>query len=565
MTLSVFHRTTRRAGLAALLAVLLAAAGCSDARSDAPAPAVADVAGQPITVQEFRDRYAGYVTRSGLTDSPRLREQYLQHLVDIKLIVRAQRDAGLAEEEGYRYEAERVERKLLLDGYAEQEIFAPVEATDAELRAYFVRINTKLRARHLYARTEAQARALYARLQAGESFEALAREVFADSALAASGGEVGLFGFDEMDAAFEDAAYALEVGETSAPVKTAQGYSIIRLDERLAQPVMTESDFLEKRGQLRAYVLERKRRAALQAHSAALAEALAVETRPDALARLMAQIDGSALLPEGEALDAWLDAPLLTFERDGRRVTWTVADFRERAQYTADEQRAAVGSPEHLEAFVTGLVVREEMLRRARALGVDRDPRFVYGRERALEAYAHGVAVERFTAATTVPEDSVRAAYEAGRDRYVMPAQVHVREMLFETKAEAERVKALLGTASFETLARAHSVRPGADATGGDLGFVSRAQLGLLADPVFAADAGATLGPLEVAGRYVLLQVGERREARPAAFDEVRADIEQRLRTDYGRQAFRPYVAALRDRYAVAVDLDAALAVVLAD
>lgn len=54
---------------------------------------------------------------------------------------------------------------------------------------------------------------------AGESFEALAEEVFTNPYLANNGGDIGEFTVDEMDIAFENAAFALNVGDVSAPVK----------------------------------------------------------------------------------------------------------------------------------------------------------------------------------------------------------------------------------------------------------------------------------------------------------------------------------------------------------
>ena len=96
------------------------------------------------------------------------------------------------------------------DRYAAGAIYDTVQVRERDVADLFVRVNTTLKARHLYARTREQADRLYARLQAGETFEDLAREGFADSVLAARGGSVGYFEFDEMDPAFEDAAFARE-------------------------------------------------------------------------------------------------------------------------------------------------------------------------------------------------------------------------------------------------------------------------------------------------------------------------------------------------------------------
>ena len=65
------------------------------------------------------------------------------------------------------------------------------------------------------------------KLGAGEDFAALAKQ-HSDCGSAQAGGDLGAFGRGQMVKAFEDAAFALNVGETSEVVETPFGYHIIR-------------------------------------------------------------------------------------------------------------------------------------------------------------------------------------------------------------------------------------------------------------------------------------------------------------------------------------------------
>lgn len=77
------------------------------------------------------------------------------------------------------------------------------------------------------AAARAKAEELQARLQGGEDFATLARRE-SDCASAGKGGFLGGFSRGAMTPAFEDAAFALEVGEISDIVETSFGFHIVK-------------------------------------------------------------------------------------------------------------------------------------------------------------------------------------------------------------------------------------------------------------------------------------------------------------------------------------------------
>lgn len=81
------------------------------------------------------------------------------------------------------------------------------------------------------------AQEVLSKARSGEDFAALAQEYSADNNASQGGDYVFTKGI--MDSAFEEAAFALEPGEISEPVKTQFGYHIIKLEEKISegQPV----------------------------------------------------------------------------------------------------------------------------------------------------------------------------------------------------------------------------------------------------------------------------------------------------------------------------------------
>jgi parvulin-like peptidyl-prolyl isomerase len=68
-------------------------------------------------------------------------------------------------------------------------------------------------------------------LDAGDNFEELAI-AYSEDASAQSGGDLGWFGKGRMVKEFEEAAFALEIGAVSDPVRTQFGWHIIKLEEK---------------------------------------------------------------------------------------------------------------------------------------------------------------------------------------------------------------------------------------------------------------------------------------------------------------------------------------------
>jgi foldase protein PrsA len=86
----------------------------------------------------------------------------------------------------------------------------------------------KIKCSHILVKKQSEAMAVLERLKKGESFTNLARELSVDRGSGKKGGDLGLFGRGVMVKAFEDAAFKLNKGEISQPVKTEFGYHIIK-------------------------------------------------------------------------------------------------------------------------------------------------------------------------------------------------------------------------------------------------------------------------------------------------------------------------------------------------
>ncbi len=84
----------------------------------------------------------------------------------------------------------------------------------------------RIKARHILVKEKFEADDLLKSLSGGKSFPELAKS-FSLCPSGKDGGDLGEFGKGMMVAPFEDAAFALKVGEVSPPVRTQFGYHLI--------------------------------------------------------------------------------------------------------------------------------------------------------------------------------------------------------------------------------------------------------------------------------------------------------------------------------------------------
>ncbi|HZG55462.1 peptidylprolyl isomerase [Paenibacillus sp.] len=154
-----------------------------------------------------------------------------------------------------------------------------IEVTDEELQTYYdenkaqYETGEQVKASHILVETKEEAEAILAELKGGADFAEQAKEHSKDGS-AASGGDLGYFGRGAMVAPFEEAAFALEIGEISDIVESEFGFHIIKLTDKKAA---TTATFEEKKEEIRETLFDTKVNERISAYVEELKTAAKIE------------------------------------------------------------------------------------------------------------------------------------------------------------------------------------------------------------------------------------------------------------------------------------------------
>ena len=170
-------------------------------------------------------------------NTPEGRRALTEELVAQKLFLLDAQKNLLEAEKAFQEQLKRAKEQLLTE-YAIRKTIERADVKEEEIQAFYNENLDKftqgetVNASHILVETEEEAAKIAADIKAGTlTFEEAAAK-YSSCPSKDAGGNLGEFGRGQMVPEFEEAAFALEVGVVSDPVKTQFGYHIIRVNAK---------------------------------------------------------------------------------------------------------------------------------------------------------------------------------------------------------------------------------------------------------------------------------------------------------------------------------------------
>ncbi len=503
----------------------MGALSCTEKADD---DVLAQINDYSITKIHFENAFKEYYYRTGraISANPSTKLSVLNAKFDNYVLATYAEDKGLDRTEEAIQKRGEIERRVLNEEYLNQVILKDIQVSDTELNQYFVRFNTTLRASHLFAHDLESANEIYKRLQNGEDFEELAKEVFQTPYLANNGGDVGRFTTDEMDIAFEEAAFGLKIDEISKPVPTAQGYSIIKLTDRFTKPILTKNEFANKKAEIASYVYKKKKELATREHLYNFRDDL--EFNPeifDALWTNMNENYSSAISKDAEFLSNLASDKTLAVYND---FEFTLDDFAVEYRFTPLSQINAIEGKMGFENFVIGTALRAYLFKNAKDADIGDQKIVKESIEETFYTYLAQSAIKDLKSSISNTDQELRIAYQNNGERFYKPIEVNLSRIVVDTEEKANfLISELKKGADFKALVEKYTIINEDLLTSGELGFVNVKNYGSYAPKISELKVGEISEVINYqTGQYTIYKMNGKIEGRPLTFNEAKESVD---------------------------------------
>jgi len=505
---------------------------------------IALVGDRKILVEDYIDRFTEYLKKTGVNDNLKLRHDFLNMLIDEAVLLEYARVSNLIEEPRIKTRLQNKQEQLYLDYYYEKYIYPQLTVSETELREAFRRSKIKIRARHLYARTLEDILEIEQRLAEGKSFESLARKLFNDPVLSSNGGDLGWFSFDEMDPNFEDGAYSMQIGETSNPVKTNDGYSIIQVLDIQSQPFITESDYVKNEKWLLLQVKRRKHARFLESKTDEILSNLDLrindqiledvyEELPKLRNRILTNLDLTEM-----SIKSRNDILLSSINGE-----WTIQQVIFKLAELNKNQWNRIIDQNDLVEVLKGLVIREEIEKRIAAYDIPRQPQVIKLIEKKQNEEIIAQITEYIRDTLTIKEEVIQDYYEAHTNEFVSQTKYKVAEIAVEDSILAWHVASLIAAGEdFSDMAKSYSENERSASRGGYIGWGEIAQFGKLSDHIAKSQVGDVVGPFKYYDKFILVKLLEIRKPSPLNFEDSKDKIAEKLKPDIFKNAYFRFI-----------------------
>jgi parvulin-like peptidyl-prolyl isomerase len=494
---------------------------------------VASVGNENITFGTYLARYEDYLIFSGIQDNQQARFAVLNNMINEILLKSYDDNSTIYNNSEFNKEKEWARKETVLAFLKDREVYAKITASDDELKIAYIRSKVKIAVRHLYASTEKEAENLYQLVRMGVSFNELAKQCFTDTALKNNGGYLGYINWGSTDPNFENAAYSMRVGEISRPVKTAQGYSIIKVEDIVQNPFKTQDEFLRMKEKLERAVRISKKIPSEEAYLNQIFNKSDVIFNEIALSAILNDLKetnfNSSNIESNNQIKTIKDCVKY------KDKLYSAKEIENKIFEVPKYNRDLLTDLKTLKQAVLALVMQDVLLGIANGKGYD-STSYVNESYAKLENNIY-LNYKRSEVLATVPvsDSEIVKYYKDNIAQYSTEREIDVQEIILDNDSTANAiVKKINSGEDFGNLAEKYSLRVWSAKNKGEMGYSQLSNFGDMKDTLWDSPLGKLFGPVRFDKYYGVFRVLGKKDVEPINISLVKQEIIKNIENEKG-------------------------------
>ena len=472
------------------------------------------------------------------------KEEVLNRLIKEKLLALEAERMGYRNDEDVNENLEVVVEKAMVNQLYRNVVMGKAKVGDGEVKSFYNRLGEEVKIRHIMLESEKQADSVYTELtEKKKDFDELVKLTI-DTDTKGKGGDLGWVRWGGgLPDEFERVAFSLKAGETSKPVKSNEGYHIIRVDDRRE---VERKPYEEWKGKIKNWLEMRKVKRLETEYFEEMKTKAKIKINEEILANLVNKTPE----PDRETL-APAPLPLVTEEEREKSLVssivggLTVGEVLKEME--KDRRRPSFKQLDEAKRFIEFLATYRFLVAEAKKLQLERSPEVMLEIESQIDSRMAAKLSKETYDNIKAGEGELVGFYKAHiEDYYTQPKRVQASEILVETEEEAKEIlKRLRRGEDFAELAKEKSIHSSKE-RGGDLGLIAMGMYPDIEEAAFRLKPGEISDVLKTKDGFAIIKVTQKLAKRIQPFDNVKESVETAFRMEKWEGELEKLLSRLR-------------------
>lgn len=522
---------------------------------------VAKVGDRTITAEEI-DRFLNRMGARFTSADQELsfKRELLDSMINQNLLIIGAYEHNLDKHEEVLRAIEGEKIKFLLDALIDKEIVSKSIPSEAEIKDWYAKMGEEVKVSHIVVDSLSTAEEVLAKLKSGTPFGELAVKYSQDPSVKRNQGDLGWISWGMMVDEFQDAAFRLQPGEVSAPVKTDFGYHVIKLIDR--RKVEHRPGYAESKDNIRNLIMDRRQQKLAIAYQAMLREKYPITIEKPTCEFVLNKLE--LMYPETiNGRPRWrnnIDPSVLDLaEKDlvlGKYTggQLTIGQYLDNLRRVPPDKRPDFDKYDSLADIVFQMSLMDIMGVEAKEEGIENTEKYKDNLRRFREmAMADVMRNDTIPYNVQVDEGEVQEYYDSHPDEFTTPTQFDVFEIQTGDSTKAATWSRTIKTESeFKRIAAQETTRPGKKQVSGKLGIINEQEYPELYQAASAAN-GQIAGPVVVNKKYSVLWISRRIPPVKQTLGDVKKQIVDKLTRQKGDSLYARWIDDMKKRIPIEV------------